>query len=184
MIKNTRHAWGLPARLLHWTMAALIFAQFALGWLAVTWRLSPTKLSLFVWHKSFGMLLLVLVLVRLGWRLANPTPALPRDTPVWERAGAHASHAFLYVLMIALPITGWIINSAANIPFRVFWLIPLPDIVTPDKALADFFKGVHLALFITLSAVLIAHIAAALRHHFVKRNDILQRMLTGRSHKP
>jgi cytochrome b561 len=177
MLRNTTQGWGTPAKLLHWLMAVLIFNQIALGWLAVSWRLSPTKLNLFVWHKSFGMLILVLVLLRLLWRLANPTPALPTDTLRWEHAAARASHFVLYLLMIVMPISGWIINSAANIPFKVFWLIPLPAIVAPDKDLADLMKQVHLWLFITLSVVLVAHIGAALRHHFAKRNDVLTRML-------
>src|SRR5262245_42323109 len=124
MLRNTLDAWGAPAKLFHWMMAALILAQFALGIAAVSWRISPTKLELFVWHKSFGMLILALVALRLAWRLANMTPALPAGMPAWESFGARASHALLYALMIALPATGWIINSAANIPFRIFWLVP------------------------------------------------------------
>jgi len=177
VLRNTDQNWGAIAKLLHWFMAVLIFTQIALGWLAVSWPLSPTKLNLFVWHKSFGMLMLALVVVRLLWRLASPTPALPTDTPRWERTAAHASHALLYALMITMPLSGWVINSAANIPFRIFWLVPLPHIVAPDKALADMAKTIHLGLFVTLSLVLVLHIGAALRHHFIKRNRILVRML-------
>jgi cytochrome b561 len=180
MLRNDRHSWGAVARFLHWGMAALIFAQFALGWTALTWRLSPTKLQLFIWHKSFGILLLVLVLLRLAWRLANTTPALPPGLPHWEHNAARASHLLLYFLMIAMPVTGWIINSAANIPFRVFWLFPLPDITEPDKALEELAKRAHLALFVLLATVVAVHIAAALRHHFVRRNDVLIRMLAGK----
>jgi len=88
----------------------------------------------------------------------------------------------LYVLMIALPLSGWVINSASGIPFRVFWWFPLPAIVAPDKALAEAAKQVHFALFVALAALLVVHIAAALRHHFAKRTDVLVRMLPmGRS---
>jgi len=174
---NTGDSWGAPAKLFHWLVAALIFTQFALGWTAAAWRLSPTKLNLFVWHKSTGMMILALVLLRLLWRLANPTPALPADTPAWERAAARASHVLLYALMIAMPLTGWIINSAAGVPFSIFWRIPLPAVVTPDKHTAELAALAHFSLFVVLAVLLVLHVGSALRHHFVKRNKVLARML-------
>jgi cytochrome b561 len=180
MLRNDADFWGAPAKLFHWVMAALILAQIVLGVMAASWRLSPTKLNLFFWHKSTGMLILLLVALRLLWRLANRAPALPEGMPVWERAAAQLSHGLLYVLMIALPVTGWIVNSASNIPFRIFWLIPLPAIVAPDKATADPVALVHGGLVALLALVLVAHIGAALRHHFVKRNAVLVRMLPGK----
>jgi cytochrome b561 len=179
MLRNTIESWGAPAKFFHWVIATLIFAQIALGLTAASWHLSPTKLSLFVWHKSIGMLILVLVVVRLLWRLANRAPALSADMPLWERRAAHVSHLLLYILMLVMPITGWIVNAAANVPFRIFWTIPLPAIVGPDKATADLAALAHSSLFVLLAAVLVAHIGAALRHHFIKRNDILVRMLPG-----
>jgi cytochrome b561 len=98
----------------------------------------------------------------------------------WERAAARLSHFLLYALMIALPVTGWIINSASNVPFRIFWLIPLPAIVAPDQPTADLFELVHGGLFTLLALVLVAHIGAALRHHYVKRDTVLARMLPWR----
>lgn len=183
MLRNTPDSWGSLAKLLHWGMAVMIFALIALGWLAFAWPLTPTKLALFVWHKSFGILLLGLALLRLLWRLANPTPALPAGTPRWERLAARSSHALLYVLMIAMPLSGWMIQSAANVPFRVFWLFPLPALTAPDKALEELAKKVHFGLFLALSMTLALHIFAALRHHWVKRNDVLARMLPGREGK-
>ena len=177
--KNTLDAWGAPAKLFHWVMAALILAQIGLGWVAVSWRLSPLKLNLFVWHKSIGMLILALALLRLLWRLANPSPALPGGTPAWERNAARGSHVLLYLAMIAMPFSGWIVNAAANVPFRIFWTIPLPAIVAPDQAVEEFAKLAHFGLFVLLAALLVVHAGAALRHHFVKRNDILTRMLPG-----
>ena len=184
MLRNTADSWGAPAKFFHWVMAALILAQIALGLTAASWRVSPTKLELFFWHKSTGMLILLLVALRLLWRLANPAPALPSGMPAWERAAARASHLLLYVLMIALPITGWIVNSASNIPFRIFWLVPLPAIVAPDKSTADLAALVHGGLAALLGLVLVAHIGAALRHHFVKRNTVLTRMLPGAGRAP
>jgi cytochrome b561 len=181
VLRNNDDSWGVAAKLFHWVMAALILAQIPLGLAAANWRVSPMKLNLFFWHKSTGMLILALLALRLLWRLANPTPALPAGMPAWERAGARLSHFLLYVLMIALPVTGWIVNSASNVPFRIFWLIPLPAIVAPDKATADLAALVHRGLFALLAPVLVAHIGAALQHHFVKRNTVLTRMLPWRT---
>ncbi|TMG88341.1 MAG: cytochrome b [Betaproteobacteria bacterium] len=163
MLRNDADSWGALAKLFHWVMAALILAQIALGVMAASWRVSPTKVELFFWHKSTGMLILALVALRLLWRLANPAPELPSGIAAWERAAARLSHLLLYVLMIALPVTGWIVNSASNVPFRIFWLIPLPAIVAPDEPTADLAALVH----------------GALRHHFVKRDAVLERMLPG-----
>lgn len=180
MLRNTDASWGDVAKFLHWSIAALIFVQFALGWIAVSWHLSPTKLELFVWHKSIGMLILTLAVLRLLWRFVNPSPPLPVDMPAHERVGAHASHVLLYLLIVLIPLSGWVINSAAKIPFRVFWLFALPAIVAPDKALAELAKRIHFILFVVIAAVVVVHVAAALRHHFVKRNDTLIRMLPNR----
>lgn len=176
---GTGRSWSGTAKLLHWVMAALIFTQFALGWLAVGWRLSPTKLDLFVWHKSIGLTILVLVTLRLGWRVLDRGPPWPATMPPWERMAAGASHALLYAFMIALPLTGWIINSAARIPLRAFWLVPISYIVPADKATEEFTKQVHFVLFLGLAIVLTVHIAAALRHHFVRRDNVLRQMLPG-----
>ncbi|MFL6573982.1 MAG: cytochrome b [Burkholderiales bacterium] len=177
MLANTADAWGAPAKFFHWTVALLILVQIALGSAAALWRLSPLKLELFVWHKSTGMLILVLMLARLAWRLANRSPALPPQTPPWERHAAHASHAALYALALALPLSGWLINSAAGVPFSVFWLVPLPSLVPPDEHLEELAKLAHFSLLVALCLVLAAHIGAALRHHMIKRNDVLRRML-------
>jgi len=179
MLRNTDLSWGAPAKLLHWMVAGLVFMQIALGWAAVSWRLSPMKLDLFVWHKSTGMLILLLMLVRLAWRSVNVTPALPAGMRPLERRAARASHLLFYLLLFLMPLTGWIVNSAENIPFRIFWQIPLPALVAPDEATALAAARVHLALFVALSLLLAVHIGAALRHHFLKRNDVLVRMLPG-----
>jgi cytochrome b561 len=181
MLRNDADSWGAPAKLFHWVMALLIFAQIALGLVAVSWRLSPTKLDLYVWHKSTGMLILTLLALRLLWRLSNRVPQLPPEMAAWERLGAHLSHFLLYALMIALPVTGWVISSASNVPFKIFWTIPLPAITSPDKAVADLFATIH-GWFVTLLAlVLAAHVGAALRHHYVKRDAVLSRMLPWRT---
>src|SRR4029079_12350731 len=151
--------------------------QITLGLAAVSWPLSPTKLNLFFWHKSIGMTVLLLVALRLLWRLTNTAPALPAGMPGWERLAAHASHFLLYVAMIGLPFSGWALSSASGVPFRIFGEIPLPAIVEVDKETAEFAKQVHHAFVYLLVPLLIAHIGAALRHHYVKHDDVLRRML-------
>ena len=177
MWRNSKEHWGTVAIALHWTMALLVLVQVVLGIVADSWRVSPLKLDLFVWHKSVGMLLLALVVIRLAWRLANPSPMLPEGTPRWQRIAARASHAALYAVLVALPLAGWVINSAANIPFRIFWLIPLPDITAPDKALQSAAESVHFVLFVTLAGLVLVHAAAALWHHYRLGDDVLVRML-------
>src|SRR5258705_9025267 len=112
MLRNTADSWGAPSKLFHWVMAALILAQIALGVMAASWRVSPTKIELFFWHKSTGMLILALVALRLLWRLSNPPPELPSRIAPRGRAPAPLSHPLLYPPMIALPPARWVLNSA------------------------------------------------------------------------
>ncbi len=179
MLRNTELSWGTPAKLLHWAVAALVFAQIVLGWAAVTWRLSPTKLDLFVLHKSIGILVLLLMVIRVAWRAFNTAPSLPADMRPLERRAAHVSHFLLYLLLLVMPVTGWLVTSAANIPFRIFWLLPLPALVEPSKAMSDAAARMHVVLFVALSLLLALHIGAALRHHFLHHDNVLRRMLPG-----
>lgn len=177
VLRNSPASWGSVAKGLHWLVAAAIMVQVALGLAAVWWRVSPTKLDLFVVHKSLGIVILLVVALRLTWRLANPPPVLPTDMSAWEKRAAHASHVSLYVLLFAMPLTGWFTGSAANVPFRIFWHLPWPTLVAPDEALAKLGARVHLGLFIVLAAVLLVHVGAALWHHYVRGDDVLKRML-------
>jgi len=158
-------------------MAALILAQVILGIAADQWHLSPAKVNLFILHKSIGILLLLMVAIRCFWRLGNPAPRLPVDMPGWQRLGSHISHGLLYICLVALPLSGWAINSASNIPFRVFWLVRLPAITEPDKVLEAAMKSVHNGLAIGLVVMLVVHVGAACYHHFVRRDNVLTRML-------
>jgi cytochrome b561 len=174
---QTATSWNAPAKFFHWLIAALIFVQIALGLAAVNWPLSPTKLNLFFWHKSIGVTILLLVALRLLWRFANSTPALPADMPNWEKHAARASHFLLYVSMIGLPVSGWVLSSASGVPFQIFWTVPLPAIVAVDNETAELAKQMHHAFVFLLVPLLITHIGAALRHHYVKHDDVLRRML-------
>lgn len=179
VLRNTTRAWGSVAKSFHWIIAMLIFTQFALGWTAEQWHRSPTKIDLFVWHKSIGILVLTLIVLRVIWRLTGRVPELPPGMSPLERRLAAASHALLYVIVFAMPLSGWVINSAANFPLKIFWLVPLPDIAAPSKDLQALAENVHLTLFWTLAALVTLHIGAAFRHHFVEHDDVLLRMLPG-----
>lgn len=177
MLRNTRETWGSVARNLHWLMAVLILAQLVLGSVAEEMRVSPTKFELFVWHKSIGISLLLLVVLRLAWRLGNTLPAEPPGIAPWESRLAKLGHAALYLLMFAVPLSGWWISDTSQIPFRWFWMVPLPDLLPADKDMSELAEDVHEALTRALMVVVAVHVLAALRHHFLLRNATLRRML-------
>jgi cytochrome b561 len=176
-IRNTPTVWSPVAKLFHWSTALLIGAMFVLGWLAVTYPMSPTKIELFNLHKSLGLFILAWTLLRLGWRITHEAPPLPVDIRRAERRAARLAHAALYVLIIAMPFSGWVINSAADFPLKWFGLFRIPQIVGPNEGLQDIAELVHFTLSWTILAVLALHIVAALRHHFVMKNEVLLRML-------
>jgi cytochrome b561 len=180
IMKNSADRWGIVAKSFHWVIALLILGQLVLGTIAEEMRLSPLKLDMFVWHKSIGVTILLLVVLRVAWRLNNPPPATPPDIPAWETTLARIGHALLYLLMFAVPLTGWWVSDTTRIPFKAFWLVPMPDLMTADREMSDLAADVHGALTKLLLLVVVIHIAAALRHHFYLHNKILIRMLPWR----
>lgn len=165
------------SKFFHWSTAVLILVMVALGWLAVTYPLSPAKLQLFNWHKSLGLFVLAWVTLRLAWRLAHRAPEPPVDSSPAEKRAARIAHGSLYILMFAMPITGWVINSAADFPLKWFGLFSVPPLVAPDKGVQDTAEAVHLILFWTLLGLVVLHAAAAVYHHRQRRNNVLTRML-------
>ncbi len=126
------------------------------------------------------MTVFILVLVRLAWRIGHKPPALPAHMPAIERLAAHAGHHLLYVLMLAIPLSGWLMSSAKGFQTVWFGVLPLPDLLAKDKALGNLLETVHVVLNYTLIAVLLGHVGAALKHHFIDRDDVLTRMLPRR----
>lgn len=177
MLKNSAFGWGLVARNLHWLMAVLILGQAALGKYAHELSVSPEKLGLLVWHKSIGITLLFLALLRLAWALSNRRPQSPPGTERWQVFAARASHVLLYVLMIAIPISGWLYNSAKNVPLRLFRTIPWPSLMDANEKLAPILGEVHESLVAALLSLVAVHAAAALWHHFIRHDDVLRRMI-------
>jgi cytochrome b561 len=135
------------------------------------------KLVLLSRHKSVGITILALVFLRLGWRWANPTPTLPSTLKPYERALARGTHLLLYVLLFAIPLTGWTMSSARGFPVSWFGFVQLPDLVPKNKALYETLVSVHETLAWSLMAIVALHIGAALKHHFVLNDDVLRRML-------
>lgn len=168
------------ARLLHWLMAVLILGLFALGFYMQGLPLSPEKLRLYSWHKWAGVTAFALVLVRLVWRVSHPPPPLPASMSRPWRLAAHMGHALLYLLMIAVPLSGWLMSSAKGIQTVWFGVLPIPDLLAKDQALGDALALTHKALNLIFVAAVTGHVAAALKHHFIDRDDILTRMLSAR----
>lgn len=174
---NTTTSWGWVARTLHWLMAALILGQIVLGKYAQGLALSPVKLNAMMWHKSLGIVLLLLVTVRLTWAWLQPRPGALGAGSRWQQFAARLSHILLYVLMITVPLCGWLMNSAKNVPFSLFRVLPLPVLVGPDEHLGKLFQWLHEILGNTLLILITFHVLAALWHHFLSKDEVLCRML-------
>jgi cytochrome b561 len=171
--------YGTTAIALHWILALAIGANFALGVYMHELPVSPSRLKLYNYHKWAGITILALSALRLLWRLGHRPPAdLPM--PAWQAKAAHAAHALLYVLFFAVPLSGWAYSSAAGFPVVLFTVLPLPDFVPQDKALADTLKGLHKLLTLLLAAVVVGHVAAALKHHWFDRDTTMARMGWGK----
>ncbi len=164
---------------LHWLLALLILGSLGVGLYMTSLPFSPTRLRLYNWHKWAGMVILTLSAARLLWRLRYPPPAdLPM--PAWQSRAAHSAHLALYILFFAVPLSGWAYSSAAGFPIVLFGVVPLPDWVAVNRELADNLKPLHHWLAYTLGAVVALHVAAALKHHLIDRDTLLQRMLPSR----
>ena len=166
------------AILLHWLVAVLIVSAFALGTVMVDIPgLTPTKLKYFSWHKWIGVTVLALVALRLLWRLIHAAPAYPAAMPAWQKGAAHALHGLLYALMFAIPVSGYCYSLAAGVPVVYLGVLPLPVLIAPDPELKAVLKQVHYALNMALLATFALHVAAALKHQFIDKDDVLKRML-------
>jgi cytochrome b561 len=165
------------AKALHWAMAILIFGLLALGFYMHDLPLSPDKLKLYSWHKWAGVSAFLLVLVRLAWRTTHRPPPLPATMAPAMRIAAHAGHVLLYALMLAIPLSGWLMSSAKGFQTVWFGVLPIPDLLAKDKETGDLLQTVHMSLNLVFTVAIAGHIGAALKHHFIDRDDILTRML-------
>jgi cytochrome b561 len=165
---------------LHWSVAGLIFAGLFMGWTMTEMAISPQRLKVYNYHKWVGVTVLALALLRLIWRLTHVAPALPA-MPRWQQLAARCGHGLLYALMIAAPVAGWIYSNASG--YRVVYLgkLPLPNLVERDKELAAIWVQVHGNLAMILAVLVGMHVLAALRHHFIAKDNTLRRMLSWRA---
>ncbi len=166
------------AILLHWLIALLIISAFILG---VTMTdipgFTPTKLKYFSWHKWIGVTVLALACMRLLWRLFNQAPPYPASMPAWQKKAAYGLHGLLYVLMFAVPLSGYFYTLAAGVPVVYFGIIPLPVLIEPHPELKASLRLLHYCLNVTLFICICLHVLAALKHHFIDRDDVMKRML-------
>lgn len=163
---------------LHWIVAALIIGNLCFGlYVEGLHGITPQKLRYLSWHKWVGVTIFLLAAARLLWRLRHAPPALPASMRPWERKAAHAGHVLLYVLFFAAPISGWLMSSALGFQTVYLGLVPIPDLLQKNRELGDTLKVVHRTINYTMAAVIVGHAAAALKHHFHDRDDVLARML-------
>ncbi|WP_186247715.1 cytochrome b [Burkholderia gladioli] len=175
---NRPDTYTRTAIALHWLIALLIICGFSLGWVMTDIPgFTPTKLKYFSWHKWIGVTVFALAVIRVLWRATHAAPPLPAGTSRFAKCAAHAVHGLLYLLMLAIPITGYLYSSASNIPVVYLGLIPLPRLIDPDPVLKETLKTLHIFLNYTLLALVALHVLAALKHQVVDRDGVLGRML-------
>ena len=176
-LRNSTGSYGIIAQAFHWLVAALVLAQLGIGLYAASLPVSLARLQWLSRHKSLGLAILALVLLRLGWRLLSPPPELPGSMPRWERGAALATHRLFYVLLVLAPLAGWLYASATGLSVNWFGLFQVPDLVSKDRELAALFKALHIGLVALLAALIALHVGAALRHLLLLRDGVMHRML-------
>jgi cytochrome b561 len=176
-LRNTPDRFGSVAKTWHWLTLLLLIGSFTLAVSMVSLPLSPRKLQLYSWHKWVGVTIFIVTILRLAWRLVNVVPQQTATVPRWQRRLATLSHGTLYAILIVMPLTGWIMSSALNLPLVYLGLIHIPSPFGVDRALGEAMKVVHLSLAFALLVLVAVHMTAALYHHFLLRDDVLRRML-------
>lgn len=175
LLKNSNIRYGKIAISLHWIMALLLIFLVILGLYMVNLPIGLEKLKMYGWHKEYGILALMLVVLRFVWRLTNKTPSL--NIPLFEKIAARFVHWLFYVFMFGMPISGWLVTSAAGLPVSFFGLFVLPNLVSPDPQALTLYQQIHKWMGYGLIATFLLHTSAALKHHFINKDEILRRML-------
>lgn len=171
------YKFSTTARTFHWLTVALLLAQIPLAYSMMDKPLGPDKINDYALHKSIGMAIFTLTIVRLAWRWWRPPPPLPSAMSAIERFAAKATHAALYLVLFAMPLTGWLSSSAANYTVSVFGWFSLPNLLGPDHALHERLEDIHQWLAYSLFALVSLHIGAALYHHYARKDNVLLSML-------
>jgi cytochrome b561 len=183
-IKNNSQSWGSVSIGLHWLTFVLILSLGIIGTLMTDLPNGPLKIQIYTLHKSFGLTVLALSMLRLLWRLLSKTPGVIPNTPSWQAMIAKLTHAAMYVLLFAIPLSGWLYNSAAGFPLKYFGLFKLPKLSGYNPELKHLAGDTHETLFYVLAALLLLHAGAALKHHYLDKDATLTRMLPWLAKKP
>lgn len=177
-LRNTAEAYGSLAKFLHWAIVILIVGQWLLAELAEdAGKGTPERAALMGWHISFGMLVLLLALVRIGWKIVNRGQPAVLGEVIWQRRAASAGHGLLYLLILLQPISGWLVVSTGGSGAGFFGLFEFPALTAEDHDFHETMEAVHETLFNALVVVAVVHVAAALYHHWVLKDATLRRML-------
>ena len=182
--KNTRDRWGAASQFLHWVILVLVLWMAWLGLTMTDLPNTPRKVDTYSLHKSLGLLVLALMLLRGAWRLYAGAPDPVPGTPTWQHRIASATHGALYLLLLAIPASGWVINSASGFPLRWFGLFRVPQLTGRSEPLEELAETWHEWMFWALVVVVLAHAAAAIWHHLFQQDATLARMLPGRGRNP
>jgi cytochrome b561 len=182
--RSPAERYGPVAVVFHWVLAVAIVVAFCVGLYMTGLPMSPERLKLYNWHKWAGVAILALSALRLLWRLTHRAPPLPAAMqaamPGWQMTAYHATHGLMYLFFFAVPLTGWAYSSAAGFPIVWFGVLPLPDFVPRDRALAEAIKPLHELAAFGLAGLVALHVAAALKHQFIDRDGLMGRMRLGR----
>lgn len=176
-IRNNSQTWGSLSIGLHWLTFILILSLALVGLLMTDLANGPLKIQVYALHKSFGLTVLALTFIRLLWRLFSTTPEIIANTPAWQKWIAKLNHGLLYLLLFAMPISGWLYNSAAGFPLKYFGLFKLPKLSDYDPGLKQFADDAHETFFTILALLVLMHAGAALKHHYLEKDNTLTRML-------
>jgi cytochrome b561 len=173
-----RLQYGTTAKVFHWLIVALLLVQYLIGWLMPDIHRGMKPGAAMTFHVSFGLLVLILIVLRFAWRLIHPV-APESSLPPWQRLSSEAVHWLLYALVLAKTVTGWLFASFRGWSMSLFYLVPMPMLAADNAAAGRTINGVHQAMEWALLAMIGIHIAAALAHVFIYRNRVMQRMLPG-----
>lgn len=176
-LKNTPTRWGPVSQALHWLIVLMILVQGSVALWMGGLRNGPDKIQVYALHKSFGLTILALVVLRLLWRLYAGHPRAVAGTPAWQHRAASLAHGALYALLLAIPLSGWVLNSAAGFPLQWFGLFNLPKLVATSHDLHEMAEDAHELMFWALVSLALLHAFAAVYHHLFQRDDTLARML-------
>jgi cytochrome b561 len=182
---NTAERWGSVSIALHWTIAALVLlVQVPAAVTMVNVEPGTVQNVFYNIHKNTGLIIFTLAIVRLGWRWSHPVPALPADLPLWQARTARITHALLYIVLLSMPVTGFLYTAMGGFPVPLFMLYDLAALVPENKPVAEIFKYAHLTLQWVLYATVLLHVAGALQHHLVRKDGVLRRMLSSTAPLP